>query len=175
MEGRDWASVGDCRRPLREMDAWAAQGAAVRSHTPLVGDELAGLFHVAAKSSHGASSGLRSVKTSGGTVLTELEEVQQEIFSFYDAIFQGCHAAVEGAEAPVDSSVSFTPDLEAMGLFLPGLPSLSDEQCSLLETPFILGELSDVVQQAASGRSPGLDGLPYEFYKTTFVQTDPPS
>jgi hypothetical protein len=34
----DWASVGACRRRLRDMDAWVARGAAVRSHIPLVAD-----------------------------------------------------------------------------------------------------------------------------------------
>ncbi len=32
-----------------------------------------------------------------------------------------------------------------------------------LKAPFSLSELEDVVQQAASSQSPGLDGLPYEF------------
>jgi hypothetical protein len=104
------------------MDAWAARGAAVRSHTPLVADELAGLYHIAAESRHGSSPGLCSVSTAEGAVLTEPEAVQQEIFSFYEAIFQGRHEATAGADAPADSGASFVPDEAVFDRFLPSPP-----------------------------------------------------
>jgi hypothetical protein len=142
LEAGDWAAVGACRRRLREMDAWAAQGAAIRSHTPLVEDELAGLFHIASEGKTGQSSGLQSVLCSStGAVLSDPEAVQQEVFSFYEAIFQGRHAAAEGAEAPVDSGSPFVPDEGAYGQFLNGLPRLSGEQRASLEAPFTLAEL----------------------------------
>jgi hypothetical protein len=86
----DWAAVGACRHRLREMDAWAAQWAAIHSHTPLVEDVLAGLFHIASEGKTGQSSGLQTVVCSStGAVLSKPEAVQQEVFSFYEAIFQG--------------------------------------------------------------------------------------
>ncbi len=51
--------------------------------------------------------------------------------------------------------------------FLPGLPRLPRAQREALKAPFTYSELVAAVQDAASGRSPGLDGLPYEFYKST--------
>jgi hypothetical protein len=44
----------------------------------------------------------------------------------------------------------------------------------MLEAPFTLEELSEAVKQAANGRSPGLDGLPYEFYKAMLPFVGPP-
>jgi hypothetical protein len=63
----------------------------------------------------------------------------------------------------MDSGLSFVPDEAVFYQFLPGLPSLSASQRDMLEAP--LEELSEAVMQAANGLSPGLDGLPYEFYK----------
>jgi hypothetical protein len=37
----DWGAVGSCHHRLQEMHAWAAQGAAIHSHMPLMEDELA--------------------------------------------------------------------------------------------------------------------------------------
>ncbi len=65
----------------------------------------------------------------------------------------------------MDSGLSFVPDEAVFYQFLPGLPSLSASQRDMLEAPFTLEELSEAVKQAANGLSPGLDGLPYEFYK----------
>jgi hypothetical protein len=47
----------------------------------------------------------------------------------------------------------------------PAPPRLPRAQREALEAPFTYSELVPAVQDAASGRSPGLDGLPYEFYK----------
>jgi hypothetical protein len=149
------------------MDAWAACGAAVHSQTLLVADELASLYHIAAESSLGSSPGLCSVSTAEGVVLTEPEAVKREMFSFYEAIFQGRHEATAGADAPADSGVSFVPDEALFDRFLPGLLHLSRAQRDSLEAPFTYSELAAAVQDAASGRPQGLDSLPYEFYKST--------
>jgi hypothetical protein len=134
----DWAPVRACRNRLREMDAWAACGAAVHSQTLLVADELASLYHIAAESSLGSSPGLCSVSNAEGVVLTEPEAVKREIFSFYEAIFQGRHEATAGADAPVDSGVSFVPDEALFDRFLPGLLHLSRAQRDSLEAPLHL-------------------------------------
>jgi hypothetical protein len=117
------------------MDAWAARALLSALTPPLVADELAGLYHIAAESRHGSSPGLCSISTTDGAVLTEQEAVQQEIFSFYEAIFQGRHGAAAGADAPADSGVSFVPDEAVFNRFLPGLTCLSKAQRESLEAP----------------------------------------
>jgi hypothetical protein len=39
-----------------------------------------------------------------------------------------------------------------------------------LEQPLTLGELQEAIEGAAPYKSPGLDGLTYEFYKATFPE-----
>lgn len=40
LEDGNWACEGSCHQRLREMDPSTARGAAIRSHTPLLADEL---------------------------------------------------------------------------------------------------------------------------------------
>lgn len=62
----------------------------------------------------------------------------------------------------------FTPELsgqsEAARLHR-DLPVLPEEQASLLEAPLTLEELTRAVGQMSPGKTPGLDGLPAEFFK----------
>jgi hypothetical protein len=51
------------------------------------------------------------------------------------------------------------------------VPGLQPDQREVLEQPFTLQELEQAVQRAKNNKSPGLDGLSYEFYKRTFAST----
>jgi hypothetical protein len=94
--------------------------------------------------------------------------VQDEVFSFFSAIFQGRHvAAADPANDPVDSGTPFSPDLLAFPQFLDNLPQLSPEERDGLEVPFSLAELEAAVLEATPNKAPGLDGLSYEFYRAT--------
>lgn len=57
-------------------------------------------------------------------------------------------------------------DSENMAQLLQGLPKLQPGDKKELDTMISLNELSDAVHQLSTGRAPGIDGLPAEFYKT---------
>jgi hypothetical protein len=59
--------------------------------------------------------------------------------------------------------------------FLNGLPRLSQLERDSLEVPFTLPELAAAVDEAAANKTPGLDGLSYEFYRATLPLVGPPS
>jgi hypothetical protein len=73
----------------------------------------------------------------------------------------------------VDSGSTFRPNPDLFPGLLDGLPTLSPKQRASLKLPFTLGELQEVVEAAASSKAPGLDGLSYEFYKSTFRLVGP--
>ena len=50
--------------------------------------------------------------------------------------------------------------------FLTGLPQLDAEDNDMLESPLTLPELYAALMSLQSGRAPGLDGLPVDFYKS---------
>jgi hypothetical protein len=93
-----------------------------------VADKIAGLYHVLAENRHGSSPDLCSVSAIDGTMLAELEAIQREVFSFYEAIFQGRHKAAAGADSFADSGVSLIADEAVFDHFLPGLHCLSRAQ-----------------------------------------------
>ena len=49
-------------------------------------------------------------------------------------------------------------------------PELTDEQQVLCEGPIIEKELYDAICSFQNGKSPGLDGIPVEVYRTFFVE-----
>jgi hypothetical protein len=101
---KDWASVEACRHQIRSLDAWAAAGIALQAHAPLVEEEEAGAFHLAAEARHGRSPGLQAVKSAvTGANITDAAGVEAEVLGFYSAIFQGRHAAAADASDPVNS------------------------------------------------------------------------
>jgi hypothetical protein len=103
------------------LDAWVAWGAEVRAHIHLVADELAVVYHLAAEERFGQSPGLQAVqRIVSGDVVNDVERVQREVFSFYEAVFQGCHSAAVGAAAPVDSRTPFVRDESLFPMFHTG-------------------------------------------------------
>ena len=66
---------------------------------------------------------------------------------------------------PFESGGPFEPDLQSVGPFLAGLPTLSAEQRESLDEPFELAELAAAVEGAAAAKSPGLDGYHMSFIK----------
>jgi hypothetical protein len=99
--------------------------------------------------------------------------VQNEILSYFDALFNGRHKTAADRPEPFDSGTAFAADLERIGPFLEHLPRLEPLQAAALEAPFQLCELQEAVEAAAAAKSPGLDGLSYEFYKKCFPVLGP--
>ena len=170
LDRHDWPEITACKRRIQELDNWRAAGIALRAHAPLADGEQEGIFHLAEEGRQGRSSGLTSIKTTDGRILTEPEEVQEEVLSFFEAIFQGRHAPAQGAGEPVDSGQTFSPDAHLFPHFLTGLPRLFPEDRDHLERPFSLEELEAAVDTGVANKSPGLDGLSYEFYKRVLPQ-----
>ena len=170
----DWTAVEAARARLRSLDAEVAAGLAIRTHSPLADQEEPAAFHHQQETRRGPSTGLCAVRTEAGEVLTSPEAVEREVSSYFEALFQGRHVPSANASGFVDSGSSFHPDPDLVPGLLDGLPSLSPDQRTELETPFTLGELQSAVEAAAASKAPGLDGLSYEFYKATFGMVGPP-
>jgi hypothetical protein len=102
----------------------------------------------------------------GGRVLERAAEVEQEVVNYFEALFQGRHAATADRPEPFDSGRRFEPDFSDFAAFTAGMPQLQPHQREEMDLPINVPELEAAAAAAASGKAPGLDGLPYEFYKT---------
>ena len=169
----DWLAVARFKTAIASMDAESAAGVAVRTHLPLVDLEQPGDAHAAAEARFGPAAGLRAVRTAAGDVLRDPHLVEEEVASYFSALFNGRHAAAAGAAEPVDSGRAFVPDELHVQELLRGLPTLQPADAALLERPFQVHELAAAVDQAAAAKSPGLDGLSYEFYRCTLPLLGP--
>lgn len=83
-----------------------------------------------------------------GTVTTNPAVMRTHAVKFYTDLFRA-----DGCE------VSSAKEL------LQGLPQLSPEDQDTLGTDIILNKLTTAVSQMASGKAPGIDGLPSDFLK----------
>ena len=88
------------------------------------------------------------LKLQDGTITTNPSEMRKLAMDFYSGLFSA------------DSC-----DSDCVAEILEGLPQLGEAQSASLESIISFEEMSVAVQQLCCGRSPGLDGLPSEFYK----------
>ena len=63
------------------------------------------------------------------------------------------------------SNKGLVPDCSSLDELLDGLGVFSDEDREVLTLLFVIEELEAAVRGAVNNKSPGLDGLSYEFYK----------
>ena len=105
---------------------------------------------------------MRFINENGVEVVTEdMSKIEEIVIAFYDALFNGRHDG-----DLVDSGEPFQPSNQYLEEFLDQLPTLSEESKLGLVKEMTFKELESIVKSCPNGKSPGLDGLPYEFYKS---------
>ena len=170
LEEGDWLAVAVLRGRLAEEDRHRLRGRRVRSRQHTLAEEEDTIFHVAAE--RAAPVGLpRLARTGPGgqqEVLDDPEDIEDEIISYFGALFAGRHISTPDRPEPHDSGSPFQPDFQHFRQFTKDMPRLSRHEREAVELPLTEGELQLEVEGAARGRSPGLDGLPYEFYLAVF-------
>ena len=175
MKSGDWEGVYELRERIKEMlleDMW---GLVIRSKFDRnVEEEKAGLYHVNRERKNGDRNNVGKLKVgkNGKKVISEKVEVEKEVMGFFKPLFSGSHD-----DKGVDTGKVFVQDETFLEDFLENVPRLSSVSADLLEAPVSADELWAVVEELPANKSPGLDGLPYEFYravlpviKTEFLQ-----
>ena len=89
--------------------------------------------------------------------------IEAEVTNFFNALINGHHD-----NRLVTTGSAFVPDYSGLDSYLDGLGSLPDFVRDEMEKDILIEELRVIVKECANNKSPGLDGLGYEFYKTTF-------
>ena len=99
----------------------------------------------------GEKKSIFKLKDDKNAFILKLEKIMEEIYSFYKALYAkendvGLHSVMD----------KFLDGIE--------IPQLSDIDKLFLETPISKQELYDTLISMKHNKSPGLDGLPVEFY-----------
>ena len=69
----------------------------------------------------------------------------------------------------MDTGVPFVPDNQHLGELLEGVGDLNDADRDKLHEDIKMEELDEVVKNCENNKSPGLDGLTYEFYNAVLT------
>ena len=158
----DFPEIERIKTRLKDLvleDSW---GVAIRSRvTSEIEDEAAGIYHLNQEKSKAAKCSLSQLKV-GDNIVTERDKVLDEVMGFFKPLFEGRHGS-----GGVVNDTTFVQDESLLPHFLEGLPKLSSQSKRQLEQPITLQEYLDMVDKLPTNKSPGLDGLSYEFYKAT--------
>ena len=160
---KNWDEVARIKEKLDIMIKADAMGFVVRSrYNQNAEGERASLYHAAREAKNGKNrvGGLRVA----GNVVKNKNIVEKEVLKYFGALLNG-HHNVE----LVDTGIPFVPDNHNLGEFLEGLGQLSDEDRDKLHRDIENDEMAEVIKNCANNKAPVLDGISYEFYKTTWV------
>lgn len=100
----------------------------------------------------GQRSAMVALQKPDGTMTSDPATMREEVATFYTALYRAedCNAT-------------------AVAELLEDLPRLSPADKKALDSTIALQELTTAVNSLASGKSPGLDGLPAEFFKHFWI------
>ena len=162
---RDFDKAKQVRERLRSLITQESMGYVLQTKD-MVEEEKVSLFHLSRAFKNGAANSLSRLKI-GGVEVEDTAAIQEEACSFFSSLFNGHHRSSNVGGEPVDTGVPFEPNFDHFDQFTEGLGALDDGQAEALEGPVIMDELAFALDSCPDGRSPGNDGIPYEFYKVT--------
>ena len=160
---RNWSEVARIKEKVNNILLEDASGYVIRSRFKnSASNEVASLYHANKELKNSKKNSLNKLKING-VVVDDANVIETEVKQFFNSLFNGYHDTTL-----VDTGASFVPNFSGLDSYLDGLGSLPDVARDELEKDMLIEELSDIVKTSENNRSPGLDGLSYEIYKTTF-------
>ena len=161
---RDWNRVNLLKERLKGFHRENAMGVILRSKcNARAEEERASLYHANREMKNGQRNGLDKLKI-GDKIEDDKQKIENEIMGFFYPLFNGMHE--KGGR---NTGVVFKQNEEYLREFLDPLIKLTDEQKEELEKEIKFDELEIIMKTLPKSKSPGLDGLPYEFYVKGFA------
>ena len=161
-QNSNWEEVVRIKEELNVMLKADAYGFIVRSrHNQNVEEEAASLYH-AANEVRSNRNNIPKLKIED-RVVTDPKIIEGHVVHFFNALFNGHHD-----QDLVDTGVSFVPDNSFLAEMLSGLTSMDKADSEKMHSDIDMEELDEIITKCPNNKSPGLDGLCYEFYKVTW-------
>ena len=160
---KDWIEITRVKGMLKDMLQEDALGYVVRSRFKNnAAEEVASLFHANQEVKNAKKNNVNSLKING-TVCEDKSVIDEEVTRYFHALFNGHH----GPDMK-NTGEPFKPDNSELDSFLHGLSTLPDDVRDKMVEEMTIDELEEIVKKCNHNKSPGLDGLSYEFYQETF-------
>ena len=160
----DWGEVARVRGKLRKLLWNESMGFIVRSrHKENLETEKSSLFFMNRENKNFVKNSINKLKINN-QITSDKKKIEDAVTKYFGALFNGHHD-----RNGVDSGQSFVPDFSGLPDFLSGLGQLSQVSQEKLVKEFTYEDIKIIVfKDCEKNKSPGLDGLPYEFYQATW-------
>ena len=160
----EWKEVSRVRKKLRKLLLKESMGFVVRSrHGQHLDSEKGSLYFMNRENKKHTKNSLQKLKIDNN-VTSDKSIIEAAVLKYFGALFNGHHN-----KQGLDTGQPFVPDYTGLGDFLDGLGTLSQESQDNLIKPLDYEDIKNIVlHDCSTNKSPGLDGLSYEFYKTTW-------
>ncbi|CAJ0966466.1 unnamed protein product [Ranitomeya imitator] len=100
---------------------------------------------------HNTSNTVLQIRTLDGSLVSSTEEILQSFCNYYKSLYKS------GSGLGVPECTDYLSDI--------AFPLLSPTQQAFMEAEFTLEEVEQAIMDMATGKAPGPDGFPVEFYK----------
>ena len=155
----NWEEIVRVKEKLHSMVIQDSLGIVIRSRNQQNAEEERGSIYHAVREAKNGKNNIHTIKVDG-TVVRDSEQIEKVVTSFFTALLNGHHNnKLENTGTP------FIPDYTHLNKYLRDLGSLDNEESSRLHSSIKIEELEYVLKGCKNNKSPGLDGLTYEFYK----------
>ena len=167
IEQKDWDLVEYAKSRLARMVAHDLHGYLIRSReSELMEGQVGSIYHARKEMKNGQAKLLTKLMVDG-SVVEDPTEIKQIISKYYMSLYEGHHRTVVGTDQVTNTGESFKPDWTLGATFLDNLPVMDQAKAGAVAAPITVAEVQLAIKDSKLGSSPGLDGLPYEFYKAT--------
>ena len=168
IEQEKWKEVATIKEKLRKMLLYESMGLVIRSRQKeYAEEERGGMYYHNKEMKKTGSNHLNKMKykdeEGNVQITTNADKIANVTVNFYEALFNGRHD-----KNLVDTGQPFQPSEEYLEDFLNTLSTLSEQSKAKLARELSYDEVKQIVKDCPRGRAPGLDGLTYEFYQTTW-------
>lgn len=148
-------SLSKKKTQLADLLGFKTQGALVRSRFQSVDQmDAPSRFFFNLEKKNGQSRVIHALRAESGGLLTDPADIRKRAVGFYENLYNN----ELGAEYRSDSE------------FFNDLPQVSEEVNAEIAGALSLSELYKALQGMESGKAPGIDGLPVDFYKTFWLE-----
>ena len=160
----NWKEVTRVRLKLQKLLEKESMGFVIRSrYRENLQSEKSSLFYLNRENKNFNKSSLKSLKINGQAT-SDKNKIEEEVLKYFGALFNGHHDS-----SGEDTGQPFIPDYADLPNFLQNVGKLSQSSQDNLVKPLTYDQVSFIVhKKCEKNKSPGLDGLPYEFYQITW-------
>ena len=156
--------IEDTKKKLEIMEIENTKAAQIRSTIKWIQDgEKSTQFFLNLEKQNSKNNTIYNITNENNDNITDEKEIVQEIANYYEKLYSDENFDKENS---LKSFEEFSSNVK--------LETLNEEQKQFLERHISEKELLDSLKSMAKGKSPGIDGLPVEFYLATWEHIKTP-